>query len=175
MTFRSDKRAFAFLRTAAAAALLVSSLALPAPEAAAAGIFSGLGGSWRGDGSIGWSTGETERIRCTATYEVEKDGNQLIQNLTCATDSTRLIVKSDITYNPDAGAISGTWAETNYGIRGRVSGRASSGNIQALVTSSDARFKARVTVVTSGGNQTVTIAPQGIDVTEVSVRLRRAG
>jgi hypothetical protein len=174
MIFRS-KGALAFSKASAAVALLVSSLVLPVPQATAAGIFSGLGGSWRGDGSISWSTGETERIRCTATYEVGSDGNKLTQNLTCATDSARLIVKSDITYNPDAGAITGTWAETNYGIRGRVTGRATSSNIQALVQSSDARFKARVTVMTSGGSQTVSIVPQGLEVTEVSVKLRRAG
>lgn len=32
--------------------------------ASPAGVFSGLDGSWRGDGSIKWTSGETERIRC---------------------------------------------------------------------------------------------------------------
>jgi hypothetical protein len=43
------------------------------------------------------------------------------------------------------------------------------------VASGDKRFTARVTVVTSGSNQTVTITPQGLEVTEVSVKLKRTG
>ena len=89
--------------------VVVAFLAAQEP-AAAAGLFVGMEGSWRGEGTIDWKTGETERMRCTAKYEVEKEGNRLTQNLTCATDSTRLVIKSTITYNPDAGAVTGTWA-----------------------------------------------------------------
>lgn len=169
----SNARALGLSRTSIAAALLVFSWATSAPGVMAAGLFSGLAGSWRGEGSIAWTTGETERIRCTATYEVEKDGNQLIQNLNCATDSTKLTVKSDITFNSKAGSITGTWTETNYGIAGVVSGSASTGKIQAIVKSTDKRFTARVNVVTKGSDQTVTIMPEGLDVTNVSVALKR--
>jgi hypothetical protein len=157
-----------------AAAILLFSSAVGAP-AAAAGLFSGMEGSWRGDGSIAWTTGETEHMRCTAKYKVEREGNRITQNLTCATDSTRLIIESTITYNPDAGAITGNWRETSYGINGYVSGTASRGSVNALVKSTDNRFNARVTVVTRGAEQTVSIVPKGIEVTEVSVVLRRAG
>lgn len=173
MSFRARARLFRFSRAAFGALLLVSTVAVDAPQVLAAGLFSGLAGSWRGDGSIGWTSGETERIRCTAIYEVERDGNKLIQNLTCATDSTRLIVKSDITYNPAAGAITGSWTETSYGLNGFVTGRANASTIKANVRSTDKRFSARVTVVTNGSSQTVTIAPDGLEVKEVSVQLRR--
>jgi predicted methyltransferase MtxX (methanogen marker protein 4) len=173
MWFRLNERAFARTCGAIAAAVLLSWGTL-AP-AAADGLFSGMEGAWKGDGSIAWSTGETERMRCTAKYKVEKEGNRITQNLTCATDSTRLIIKSTITFNPDAGAITGDWSETSYGINGYVSGTASTGSVKALVKSTDNRFNARVTVVTRGSDQTVSIVPQGIDVTEVSVKLRRTG
>jgi hypothetical protein len=173
MRFGLKSRVPAFSKAAVAAALLASSFATYTPDAVASGLFSGLAGTWRGDGSIGWSTGETERIRCNATYEVERDGNKLIQNLNCATDTTKLTVKSDINFNPAAGAITGTWTETNYGINGSVSGRANASTINAMVQSLDKRFTARVTVVTRGTNQTVTIAPEGIEVTQVSVNLKR--
>ncbi len=162
------------LSNVAAGALLLLSWATFAPQAMADGLFSGLAGSWRGDGSITWSTGETERLRCNATYTVEREGNKLVQNLTCATDSTKLIVKSAITYNPAAGALSGTWMESSYGLNGFVSGRANATAIRAIVQSLDKSFSALVTVVTKGSDQTVTIAPEGLDVTEVSVKLRRA-
>ncbi len=174
MFFQARTGIFGLSRTKVAAALLVASCATAVPSAVAAGLFAGLSGSWRGDGSIAWSTGETERIRCTAVYEVEKEGNQLIQTLTCATDSTRLIVKSDITYNPDAGAISGTWVETSYGVSGRVTGSANAARIQAVVQSADRRFTARVTVATRGDTQTVKITSD-LELQEVNVQLKRTG
>lgn len=176
MSIRSNEHAFVKSNTAVAAVIFLTAwLAALAPGAAAAGIFAGMAGSWRGDGSINWTTGETERLRCTAKYKVEREGNRIVQDLTCATDSTRLVIKSTITYNPDAGAITGNWSETSYGINGYVSGTASTNSVKAMVKSTDNRFKARVTVVTRGSEQSVSIVPEGIDVTEVSVKLRRTG
>lgn len=144
---------------------------------AEAGLFDGLAGSWKGDGSIAWNTGETEHMRCTAKYQVERDGNRLIQNLTCATDSTRLIIKSTVTFNPAAAAITGDWSETTYGVNGYVTGTASPGAVNARVLSSDSahRFNARVTMATNGNTQTVTIAPKDFDVTNVAVTLKKGG
>ena len=161
------------LRGSLAATLLLLTSLEAAPPATAAGLFEGMAGAWRGDGSIAWTTGETEHLRCNAKYVVERGGNRITQNLTCATDSTRLIVKSTITFNPDAGAITGTWSETGYGINGYVSGTASTGSVKARIKSTDNRFKAEVNVVTKGDEQTVSILPQGIDVTSVEVTLKR--
>ena len=150
-------------------------LTLGAQAANAAGLFANMAGSWRGEGWVTWSTGETEILRCTATYEVEDEGNKIEQNLTCATDTTKLIVKSTISFRPAAGAIVGTWSETTYGVNGRVSGSASQGRIQALVQSGDKKFTARVAVITRGEEQTVTISPQEIELAEVSVTLKKTG
>ncbi len=160
---------------AALAGALICSWGPAVPAAAAAGLFDGMGGAWKGDGSIAWTTGETEHMRCTAKYEVQKEGNRIVQGLTCATDSTRLIIKSTITYNPAAGAITGDWSETSYGINGYVTGTANATSVNALVQSTDHRFTAKVTVITRGTDQTVTIAPQGLDVTNVAVKLKRGG
>ena len=152
-------------------ALLSSGIGTPA---FAAGLFAGMEGSWRGEGSLKWSTGENERMRCVAKYQVENDGNKLVQDLTCATDSTRLVVKSDITYKPDAGVITGSWSEKGYGINGWVTGSASAGSIKANVESRDKSFYAEVGIVMQGADQLVTIVPRNIDVTEVSVTMQRA-
>lgn len=148
-------------------------LASAAPALAQDGLFNGMEGAWRGEGTIGWTTGEIEKMRCNAKYEVADAGNSIVQNLTCATDSTRLVVKSTIKYNPAANALSGSWSETGYGINGYVTGRASTGNVRAIVESTDKRFTAIVTISMNGPEQTVTIAPDGIDVTEVAVTMRR--
>jgi hypothetical protein len=79
-------------KSATALALLALLSPAAVAPAFATGLFSGMEGSWRGEGSLKWSTGENERMRCTAKYEVVNEGNTLIQNLTCATDSTRLLV-----------------------------------------------------------------------------------
>ena len=163
------------LRQLGAAACIAASVVLGAQAASAAGLFTDMAGSWRGEGWVTWSTGETEILRCTATYEVEDEGNKIEQNLTCATDTTKLVVKSTISFRPAAGAIVGTWSETTYGVNGRVSGSASQGRIQALVQSGDKKFTARVNVTTRGGEQTVTISPQNIELAEVSVTLKKTG
>jgi hypothetical protein len=135
-----------------------------------------MAGSWAGEGSLKWSTGEVEPLRCRATYQVTNDGNKLVQDLACATPSGRLLIKSDITYKPDAGVITGTWAETSYGMGGWVRGNASSGNIQAIVESGNKSFSARVSVILQNSmEQVVTIIPENLDVTEVAVTLRRIG
>jgi hypothetical protein len=159
-----------------AAALALLALLSPAAiaPAFATGLFTGMEGSWRGEGSLTWSTGENERMRCTAEYEVEDEGNTLIQNLTCATDSTRLVVKSDITYKPAAAVITGSWSESTYGIRGWVTGTASVGSIKAKVESSDKGFSAEVGIVMRGVEQIVSIVPKQIEVTEVLVTMQRA-
>ncbi len=129
--------------------------------------------SWRGDGSIKWNSGETGRIRCQGTYKVGDGGNRLEQKLTCASDSTKLSVTADILYKPEANVITGSWSETGYRVGGWVSGSANANTINARVRSGDNSFNARVTVVTRGARQTVSIKPQGLDVNEVSVTLRR--
>ena len=175
MTFQ-PKGAGAPVLKKSAAALALLALLSPATiaPAFATGLFTGMEGSWRGEGSLKWSTGENERMRCTAKYEVEDEGNTLVQNLTCATDSTRLVVKSDITYKPAAGVITGSWSESGYGISGWVTGTASTGSIKANVDSSDKSFSAKVLVQTRGTEQVVSIVPKQMEVTEVLVTMQRA-
>ena len=175
MSFQSVMRGLTGWSAALVPALAMTAWLSAQAPAAAAGLFVGMEGSWRGEGTIDWKTGERERMRCTAKYEVENEGNKLIQNLTCATDSTRLVIKSTITYNPDAGAVTGTWAETSYGINGFVTGNAGPGKVQAQVKSADNRFNARVNVTMRGAEQDVSILPKDFDVTEVAVTLRRTG
>jgi hypothetical protein len=176
MSLQSLTHGFRRWRAVVLPALAMTAWLAAQEPAAAAGLFVGMEGSWRGEGTIDWKTGETERMRCTAKYEVANEGNRLTQSLTCATDSTRLVIKSTITYNPDAGAVTGTWAETSYGITGFVTGNAGPGKVQAQVKSADNRFTARVNVTMRGSEeQTVSILPRNFDVTKVAVTLRRSG
>ena len=109
-----------------------------------------------------------------STYEVDPSGNRLEQHLTCASDASKLNITSSIVYNPEAGVITGSWNERSHNVGGWVSGNASPMAIDALLQSSDKKFRSKVSVVTRGQQQTVSIVPQGLDVTGVTVALRRS-
>jgi hypothetical protein len=159
-------------RIAPRLAALAGFLLLPSAfDFAAAGLFSGMAGSWYGEGLIKLASGASERIRCRATYMVGSDGNNLKQDMRCASDSYSLTVTSDVTYKADAGVITGTWFETGYGTGGFITGQASTGQIKAWVKGRD--FNAEVAIISVGTEQTVTIRPQNLDVREVSVKLLR--
>ena len=155
---------------AASVALLGTGSSPHGGAAAATSPFAAMAGSWSGEGTIKMSTGDSERIRCRVTYALE--GTKLRQNLRCASDSYKLDVKSELSYNAGAGRVSGTWSETNYGVGGFLSGSVVGGQIRATVEGQN--FAATVDVTTNGNQQSVTIRPQRTDVSEVAVTLRRA-
>jgi hypothetical protein len=160
MTFAAALRAAIF-----ATALLHS----PAPSHAQQGPFGGLSGAWSGGGFIKLASGQRERLRCRANYQVAENGTRLQQSLRCASDSYRFDVNSNIV--SEGGALTGSWSETSRNASGSVSGRVSGGQIQARIDG--AGFSAQLTLSTRGDRQSVTIESPGHDITEVSVALTR--
>jgi hypothetical protein len=178
MAIRLDAPAVAARAVAVVAAflLLVAPIGLT-HAATAAGIFQHMGGMWRGDGSIKYYDGSHESMRCTAKNEVTDDGNKITQVLTCANPSagTPWKITSNLTYREAAGVVNGSWSESNYGFAGHVTGRASSSKIEAQVSTTTANVSVRVSVLTSGNQQTVNMrvtTPEGL--TEISVQMRKA-
>jgi hypothetical protein len=130
---------------------------------------SDMAGSWFGGGRVYLSDGTNERIACRATYDVGDEGRALQQHLLCASDSYRFDIGSRVT--EDQGRILGTWSESTRNVSGNVSGVARGGQVWADVSGNG--FEARLALVTSGNSQRVTITPNGSDVREVTVALRR--
>jgi hypothetical protein len=157
---------FAALRAAIFAAALLHS---PAPSHAQHGPFAGLSGSWSGGGFIRLASGQRERLRCRANYQVAENGTRLQQSLRCASDSYRFDVNSNIV--SEGGALTGSWSETSRNVSGSVSGRVNGSQIQARIDG--AGFSASLVVNTRGDRQFVTIESPGHEVTEVSVTLTR--
>ena len=160
----------------AALVLLAGSLGMT-PAAGAAGIFLGMDGSWRGNGSIKWYNGESEGIHCRATNEVAEDGNKLQQTLTCANPSMGepWKIKSNLTYREAAGIVNGSWSESYNGLSGQVTGSVRGNKIEGRVSVSAQNVSVDVSVATSSGQQTVMLrvrTPEGL--TEISVRLDRS-
>jgi hypothetical protein len=145
-----------------------------APAAAAAGIFQQMTGTWRGNGSIKWYDGQNESLRCTATNEVKDDGNKLNQVLKCASRDNNLNIITDLSYRSAAGVVVGNWRETNFKWGGHISGTANARRINARVSMTDGNVSVRISVVTNGGQQTVTLSitsPEGL--TEISAQMRK--
>ncbi|HYS47513.1 MAG TPA: hypothetical protein VEM36_01930, partial [Xanthobacteraceae bacterium] len=157
------------LKVCASAAVLTLSLPLLAsPGYGQSGPFAGMAGNWSGSGTI-TTTGGSERIRCRVRYIISDGGMAMQQELRCASDSYRFDVSSSVAYRGDG--ISGTWSESTRGVSGNVIGRARSGSIAARVDGPG--FSASLSIQTSGQSQSVSIKPQGADITSVAVNLRR--
>jgi hypothetical protein len=138
--------------TFAVATLLVASLCGSASYAQY-GPFAGMAGSWSGGGTVTLDDGSSERIRCRATYAVGAGGTGLNQSLTCASDSYRFILSSNVV--AQGSALSGTWSESSRGVSGNLEGRGSNGNFQ--VVASAPGFTANLSLATHGNRQSVVI------------------
>ncbi|MDE2364803.1 MAG: hypothetical protein KGM42_19165, partial [Hyphomicrobiales bacterium] len=102
-------------------------------------------------------------------YAVDSTGVSLRQNLTCASDSYKFQVVSEVVAN--GGRLSGSWSETTRDATGTLSGSVSGDSFNAKVAG--AGFSADIGVNASPNRQVVTITPRGTDVRRVSVVLQR--
>ena len=152
-------------------ALLLASLSLPggAALAAPASPFLAMAGSWSGGGVLNTSDGQREELRCRATYDVAGSGDQLRLNLRCASASYNFDLASEVEYR--GGAISGSWSEASRNASGTLSGRAAGDHVEAAARGDS--FSANLSLTTRGGRQTVSIQPQGTNITAVSLTLNR--
>ena len=152
--------------------LLLASLCLPGSSTAqgvASSPFVAMAGSWSGGGVVSTSDGMQERLRCRAAYDVARTGDALRLNLRCASQSYNFNLTSEVEYR--GGAISGSWSEASRNASGTLSGRAVGDRIEAAA--SGANFSANLSLTTRGHRQTVSIRPQGTNITGVSLELAR--
>jgi hypothetical protein len=155
-----------------AAGIVAVGVALAASQGAGygqAGPFSGLEGSWSGGGTVKMENGGSERIRCRVSYAVSGGGNNVRQDMRCASDSYNFNLTSNVAAR--GSSISGTWSETSRRVGGSITGTASGGTIQALAEGS--AFSVRLTVTTRGNQQSVTIRSASSDIREVSMSVRK--
>src|SRR5262245_11394502 len=120
------------------------------------GPFLGLSGQWSGAGTITMADGSTARLRCKAANTVNANGRAILKSLSCASDSYKLDISSNVA--SEGGSLSGSWAESTRGVSGNISGRASGSAIIAKVAGSG--FTASINVRTQGDKQSVTIRPK---------------
>lgn len=155
------------LRSIPAALLIAAVLSTPIAAQSRSGPFSAMAGSWSGGGTLTTSDGNSERLRCRATYNPA--GNDLRLSIRCASQSYNFDLGSDVAFQ--GGRISGTWSEAGRNASGAISGRASANHIEAAATSQN--FSASLSLSTRGDRQTVSIRSAGGDIAGVSLALNR--
>lgn len=135
------------------ATAIAISAAGSASYAQSGGPFAGMAGFWSGGGTVQLDDGSTERIRCRASYAVGEGGSGLQQTLTCASDSYKFNLSSNL--EARGSAVSGTWSEASRNINGTIEGRSSPGVVQVLAAAPG--FSANISVTTRGNKQSVVI------------------
>ncbi len=159
----------AFLLRATLAGAAATLIAAATPSYAA-GPFSSFEGNWIGTGTVSADNGAKERLRCRAHYDVGGGGNSMSQNLTCASDSYKFNVVSNV--QADGGAISGSWEETSRGAKGHITGKITPTQISAFVQG--VGFTASIGIAARGGRQSVTMSPTGTDIKNVSMTMSKS-
>jgi len=155
---RRMQRSFGGLKGLIMAAVALMAVSLfSAPSQAQSGPFNGLAGVWAGAGTVTLDDGSSERIRCRATYAVGEGGRGLNQTLTCASDSYKFDLRSNVT--AEGNEITGSWSEISRNISGTIQGRGGNGVIQ--VVASAAGFNANISLTTRGNRQSVLIKSEG--------------
>jgi hypothetical protein len=155
-----------------AAATLVALVALAALRlgvaVAAAGPFDGLSGLWSGSGTVTYSSGTKERLRCRVQY-VQNNADNLQQALRCASDSYRFEINAY--FDHIDGAIAGIWSELTMDIRGTISGTVSGGVIHGDLQGPG--FVASLLVDTNGTRQRVVIEAEVEEIRSVDIEVRK--
>jgi hypothetical protein len=136
-----------------AAVTLFAASVFSSASHAQSGPFAGMAGNWSGGGSVTLDDGSSERIRCRASYAVGNGGSGLNQTLTCASDSYRFNLSTNVI--AQGGSLSGTWSESSRNINGAIEGRGSNGNFEVVATAPG--FTANISLTTRGNKQSVVI------------------
>jgi hypothetical protein len=168
MSYLSPSSAIRRSRVPSAVAIAVV-LALVSFATAADGPFAALVGSWSGTGTISLSSGAKERIRCNATHRIGAKDDELKLELTCASDSYKFNLQSQITHS--AGTISGSWSETTRATGGGITGRISGSLINVRVEGPT--FNALLAVTTKGDRQAISIQSPGSEMSDITITLTR--
>lgn len=150
-------RTLALSRLACFAATFATVTMSQSAEAASAGPFRSLEGSWSGAGRILLEGGNSERLSCRANYGQRDGGSRLSMSIRCASSSYKIELRASLASS--SGAISGTWEERTFNAGGSVTGRVSGGalnlafrgNVDGSMAVSLGDRQQRVSITTNGG------------------------
>ncbi|HEU4646708.1 MAG TPA: hypothetical protein VFS80_14215 [Burkholderiales bacterium] len=149
---------------------MAAALALAlAATGARAGSIDEMTGYWTGSGSVVLSNGNTERVKCAVTYKISEGGTQIKQSMRCASADYNINASADL--NVKGQSVTGSWEEKTYSAVGEVSGRYTGSNF--VLSIKGASFTASMNLTVSDCKQSISIAPQGLDVARISIGLAK--
>jgi len=128
-----------------------------------------MAGSWSGSGTITLSDGNRERLRCRSNYRPDASGSTMQLSLSCASDSYKFDLSSNVQYNN--GQISGNWSEASRNAAGTLTGSARGGQVEARAEGQT--FAAFINLNTRGNRQNVSIRSPGSTMQEVAISMSR--
>jgi hypothetical protein len=120
---------FAFKRPSVALLAAVAALGLaiwrPAPTAAVdVSPLESLAGRWVGEGRLGVKGSPNEQVKCRVTYVYVRAGDQLKQNIRCASAGGNVEVHSVVAHV--GGKLAGSWQEVVRNMSGDLAGTVTS-------------------------------------------------
>lgn len=136
-------------------------------HAALANPVANLPGRWSGPGSIVMSSGESEQMRCVATYFVEGSGNSVKQNLRCASQGYKIDAVTNLSVAN--GRVSGAWEERTWDTKGSIRGDVNGDAFNLTIDGPG--FTAAMAVKTDNCRQSISITPRGNAVARISMNL----
>lgn len=132
--------------------------------------FTGLVGSWRGNGEIRLDDGKSEKLRCQAYYTQRDSAQNLGLAIRCASASYTIELRSQLT--AQGSSIRGSWEERTFNAAGSVTGEAKGSSITLNIVGGG--FSGSMAVSTTGSSQSVTVATSGSALKGVSIQLTKS-
>jgi hypothetical protein len=113
--------------------------------------FDKVVGRWTGEGRLGMREGNTEIVKCRVTYFLEGDGNQVRQNIRCASTSGSIEIVSSVSHI--AGALTGSWRELTRNMSGELEGAVTPHGFKVAVKGAD--LSANMDIIVKGPRQII--------------------
>ncbi len=136
---------------------------------AAAGPIEDLNGYWTGAGTVLFTDGSAERVKCAVVYKVSEGSTRIRQALRCASAAYSINGAADLRVR--GAQVSGNWEEKTYSATGDVSGRYTGSSF--VLSIQGASFTASMNVGLGSCKQSIHITPKGLEVRRVSMNLAK--
>lgn len=124
-----------------------------------------LPGRWSGWGSVTLASGQSEQVKCVATYFVE--GPSVRQNLRCASQSYK--IDAVATLSVANGRVTGAWEERTWSVGGSVTGKVNDKGFDLAINGPN--FGAAMTVGGTNCKQSINIMPRGFEISKIALNL----
>jgi hypothetical protein len=152
----------------AALALIGAGTANLLANAAASDVsLAALAGTWRGDGTMSFESGQTESVSCNGYY---KGAGHLSVVIRCKGVSSNFELRSKLLSDGDK--VSGNWEERTYNATGDVSGVSSGGRLNLQFSGT---LTGSLEMIFSSSTQSVSVSvgTKGAGIKDVRVSLTR--